>query len=401
MITVEDARGRILSAIQPLTAEKISLSNALGRYLAEPLHSLADLPPADNSAMDGYAVRAADLAPASIEKPVALQLNGESRAGRADPGAIEPGTCIRIFTGAPLPHGADAVVMQEDVQREEGPTVNIIFHEPIKPWENIRLRGEDIRHNARLAEVGDKLTAQRLALLAGGGIAQALVALRPLVGLLATGDELREPGQPLEKGMIYDSNRAGLAALVRQAGGNPKTFPAVADDLQTTRRALQTAFQECDVVVTSGGVSVGVLDYVKQAFTEIGGTLDFWTVSMRPGKPFAFGSREGKFLFGLPGNPVSAMVTFFILTRPALLKMQGARDTAAPVSWGRLAEPLNNRGDRRHFARVIVDAEGHVRTAGSQASHMLSSMAPANGLVDILPGAEWPAGALVPVLRWD
>ena len=220
------------------------------------------------------------------------------------------------------------------------------------------------------------------------------------MGLLATGDELREACPSLQPGMIYESNRIGLSALVRQAGAVPKIYPLVRDDLVLTKTALRTAFQECDVVVTSGGVSVGEMDWVKQAFAEIGGQLDFWKIAIRPGKPFAFGRYAGKLLFGLPGNPVSAFVTFFLLARPALLRFQGATGLRPPVSWGALAEPFHNDGDRRNFIRVVLDAGGQVKSAGGQSSHLLSSLSRADGLVDIPPGTAWPPGKSVPVLRW-
>jgi molybdopterin molybdotransferase len=401
VISLEEAQERILAAIQPLPAEEIELHDALGRYLAAPIHSPVDLPPMDNSSMDGYAVCAADLAAATAEHPVALRLSGEARAGSALAGGVEPGACARIFTGAMLPRGADAVVMQEEVQRADGPPAQVIFAGKVKPWENVRLRGEDVRQNALLAVAGEELTAQRLSLLAGAGLAMASAGRRPGVGLLATGDELRAAGRALPPGLIYESNRIGLSALARQAGAVPKLYPLLADDLVLTKQALQAAFQECDVVVTSGGISVGAMDCVKQAFAEMGGQLDFWTVAIKPGKPFAFGRRGGKLLFGLPGNPVSALVSFFLLGRPALLRLQGARNLRPPASWGTLAEPLSNRGERRHFMRVILDANGRVSSAGSQASHILSSMACANGLVDVPPGTTWPAGTLAAVLRWN
>lgn len=400
MISLEEAQERILAAIQPLSAEEVQLDDALGRYLAAAIHSPVDLPPADNSAMDGYAVRAADLAAATMENPVALCLSGEARAGNAFAGCVETGSCVRIFTGAILPPGADAVIMQEDVRRETGQPDKVIISEKIQPWENVRLRGEDVRKNALLAGLGEELTAQRLSLLAAAGLARIQAGRRPTVALLATGDELREAGDALPPGLIYESNRIGLSALVRQAGAIPKLYPLVADDLVLTKQALQTAFQECDVVVTSGGISVGETDWVKQAFAEIGGQLEFWTVAIKPGKPFAFGRCGGKLLFGLPGNPVSALLSFFLLGRPALLRLQGASDLRPPASWGTLAEPLSNRGERRQFVRVILDAAGQVRSAGSQASHILSSMARANGLVDVPPGTTWPAGTLTAVLRW-
>jgi molybdopterin molybdotransferase len=401
VISLEEAQEKILAAIQPLPVEEIPVHDALGRYLAAPIESPVDLPPADNSSMDGYAVRAADLGVATAENPVVLRLIGGTQAGSAFAGAIEAGECMRIFTGAMLPRGADAVVMQEDVKRMEAQPASIIIQETVKPWENVRLRGEDIREKALLAGPGEELTAQRLSLLAGAGLAVAQVGRRPVVAFLATGDELRETGQVLTPGTIYESNRAGLSALARQAGAIPKPYPLLADDLILTKQALQAAFKECDVVVTSGGVSVGEMDWVRQAFTEMGGQLDFWTVAVRPGKPFAFGRHEGKLLFGLPGNPVSALVTFFLLARPALLRLQGARELRPPSSWGTLAEPLGNRGDRRHFVRVMLDADGRVRSAGSQASHILSSMARANGLVDVPSGTTWPEGTLVAVLQWN
>lgn len=401
MISLEEAQDRILAAIQPLPSEEIPLNDAWGRFLATPVASLVDLPPHDNSAMDGYAVRAADLSAADAEHPIPLRLAGQTQAGSATAGLVEAGTCMRIFTGAMLPQGADAVVMQEDVKLDEARPGHVIFVESVKPWENVRLRGEDVRQKARLAEAGDELTASRLGLLAGTGIAAVRVGRRPKTALLATGDELREPGRALEPGAIYESNRTSLAALARQAGAWPHSHPLVADDLALTVQALRTAFQESDVVVSSGGASVGDRDWIRRAFEEMGGKLEFWTVSIRPGKPFAFGRYEGKFLFALPGNPVSAFVTCFLLVRPALLRLQGAAELRPPASFGALAEPLCNSGARRHFVRVILDTEGRVRIAGAQASHLLSSMARANGLVDVPPGTTLPAGTQVAVLRWS
>lgn len=394
MITLEEALGKIAAAIRPLPGETVGLSESLGRCLAVEVRSLADLPPFDNSAMDGYAVRAEDLK----NPPVTLRLTGKICAGEKSTASLEPGACARVFTGAMLPQGADAVVMQEDVKELPG---GIVFQEAIKPWENIRLRGEDIKANEMAAGAGQFLTPQLVALLAATGHGRVTVGKRPVVGLVATGNELSEPGQPLAPGQIYESNRAGIAALTRKAGAAPKTYPLVRDDLGLTKQALERAFQECDAVVTSGGVSVGESDYVKQAFTELGGQLDFWKVAIRPGKPFVFGRLGEKLLFGLPGNPVSAMVTFFLLVRPALLRLQGAEDLQPAVVWGKLAEPLTNRGERRLFARVIIDARGEVRLSGGQASHLVKAMSGSNGLVDVPPGAKWPAGKEVAVSRWD
>ena len=222
-----------------------------------------------------------------------------------------------------------------------------------------------------------------------------------MVGLLATGSELKEPGEPLVPGQIYESNRIALAALVRRAGGIPKVFPLVADALAATRFALTEAFSQCDAVVTSGGVSVGEMDFIKRAFEEIGGTLQFWKVAIRPGRPFVFGRFGKKFLFGLPGNPVSALVTFLLLVRPALRRWQGAADVSLPARPGVLAEPLANTEAAGTFMRVKMDASGKVRSAGVQASHILSSMAAANGLLDVPPHTVLAAGTVVQVISCE
>ncbi|HEX4120186.1 MAG TPA: gephyrin-like molybdotransferase Glp [Verrucomicrobiae bacterium] len=401
MHSVEHARELILAAVAPLPAETVSLTAALGRIVAEPILSPVDLPPADNSAMDGYAVRANDVRTASAAKPVALRLIGVAPAGLVFDGFVEPGTCVRIFTGSILPKGADAVVMQEDVRQHLDETSQTLFIDKVAPWENCRLRGEDVKSGTVIAETGTRLTAPALSYLAAAGIASLRAARQPVAGLLATGDELREAGAPLTPGAIYESNRTGLAALVKSAGAIPRIFPLVNDSLNATKSALKNAFAECDVVITTGGVSVGEMDWVKAAFEEIGGRLNFWKVAMRPGKPFAFGQRGEKLLFGLPGNPVSAMVTFLLLTRPALLRMQGAQEVLSRTIPAMLSESLANQGDRRHFMRVTLDASGNARSSGHQSSHILSALAKATGLVDVPPQTTLPAGTMVQVLPWE
>jgi molybdopterin molybdotransferase len=221
------------------------------------------------------------------------------------------------------------------------------------------------------------------------------------VGLLATGSELIEPGDALSPGKIYESNRISLASLVARTGGVARIFPIVADTLEGTREALSAALAECDLLVTSGGVSVGEMDFIKPALQEIGGSLDFWKVAIKPGRPFVFGQAKGKLLFGVPGNPISALVTFLVLVRPAILRWQGATEIGLPRNPGVLSEALTNSGERRHFMRVKLDHEGKVTSAGMQASHVLSSMAAANGLVDVPPNTTLSAGAAVKVLRWE
>lgn len=400
MIALETARQRILDALPAPVAETRPLAAAAGRFLAHGVASPLDLPLFDNSAMDGYAVRAADVAGASAASPVRLRVIGRIPAGASFAGAIGSGECARLFTGSLLPAGADAIVMQEDTQTDAARPGEVLICDAARPGESVRHQGEDVRRGATIASAGAELSPGRLALLAATGIGEVAVGRQPIVGLLATGSELREAGQPLSPGQIYESNRVMLAALVACAGGAPKVYPLVPDTLGETSAALATAFAECDLVVTSGGVSVGEMDFVKLAFEQLGGHLEFWKVAIRPGKPFVFGRLREKFLFGLPGNPVSAFVTFLLLVRPALLRWQGAGEIELHQQPGVLAEAMANRGGRRHFCRVQIDENGRVCSAGQQASHALNSLAKANGLLDLPVAAELAAGTPVQVLRW-
>lgn len=401
MLELEEAQAHILAALAPPTSEIIPLSDGAGRVLAERIQSPLDLPVFDNSAMDGYGVRAKDIASARPESPARLRLAGKVAAGEVFAGDVASGTCVRLFTGSPLPRGADAVVMQEDTRLDPSAAGEVLFLTAASPGENVRLSGEDVKRGALLVEAGKVLTVGRLSLLAAVGLMRVSVGRQPVVCLLASGSELRDAGQILAPGQIYESNRASLAALVRRAGAIPQVLPLVADTLAATRVALTEAFDQCDAVVTLGGVSVGEMDFIKSAFEEIGGQLQFWKVAIRPGRPFVFGRYRKKFLFGLPGNPVSAVVTCLLLVRPALLRWQGATDVSLPAHPGVLLESLANHGELRHFMRVKVDAAGRIRSAGRQASHLLSSMARANGLVDLPAHTTLAADTVVPVLRWE
>ena len=401
MLELEEAQAHILAALAPPTSEIIPLSDGAGRVLAERIQSPLDLPVFDNSAMDGYGVRAKDIASARPESPARLRLAGKVAAGEVFAGDVASGTCVRLFTGSPLPRGADAVVMQEDTRLDPSAAGEVLFLTAASPGENVRLSGEDVKRGAQLVEAGKVLTVGRLSLLAAVGLMRVSVGRQPVVCLLASGSELRDAGQILAPGQIYESNRASLAALVRRAGAIPQVLPLVADTLAATRVALTEAFDQCDAVVTLGGVSVGEMDFIKSAFEEIGGQLQFWKVAIRPGRPFVFGRYRKKFLFGLPGNPVSAVVTCLLLVRPALLRWQGATDVSLPAHPGVLLESLANHGELRHFTRVKVDAAGRIRSAGRQASHLLSSMARANGLVDLPAHTTLAADTVVPVLRWE
>lgn len=398
MLELADAQQRILSTVLPFPGDSVSLAQAHARILAGPVTAPISLPPFDNSAMDGYAVRAADVSSASADNPSSLKCVGAVPAGSSFLGAVQPGTCVRIFTGSPLPNGADAVVMQEDT-RAVSETVEVL--DTVRPWENVRLTGQDVKQGATVARAGDRLTAGRIALLGALGVSEVSLGRQPLVGILSTGNELIEPGGHLESGQIFESNRSALASLVTAAGSVARPLPLVRDEPAATTEALRSAFEVCDAVVTTGGVSVGEHDLVKASFESLGGTLDFWKVNLKPGKPFVFGRLGQKFLFGLPGNPVSAFVTFLLLVRPALLKMQSASNLDLPSHTAILGEDFQNKGDRRHFVRVTVNEAGTVHSTGMQASHALSSLSAANALLDVPPRTLLEAGRTVQVLRWE
>lgn len=399
MIELETALEEILQAIPAAELERVPLCSSAGRILGADIIAVSHLPPFNNSAVDGYAVRAADVLTASLEKPVRLQLVGRLPAGGSYEGRISTGECLRIFTGGALPQGADAVVMQEDVRTSEDQPNHVWICDSASLGQSVRLRGEDVQCGDVIGSKGTKLTPGRKLLLAASGVSEAIVGRQPVIGLIATGSELCEVGKPLSAGQIYECNRTALETLVQVAGGVSKVYPLVPDSLPATQAALRTAFTECDIVVTSGGVSVGELDFVKLAFESLGGALEFWKIAIRPGKPFAFGRLGKRYLCGLPGNPASAFVTFLLLVRPAILRWQGALETGLRLCPGVLGESLSNPGDRRHFIRVRMREDGRVVSSGLQASHALASLAAATGLLDLAAGARIDAGERVMVLQ--
>lgn len=367
---------------------------ASGCVSAGDIHSKVYLPPLDASATDGYAVRAADLAAV----PRRLRQVGGTSAGDAPGKPLQPGECRRIFTGAPLPPNADAVVMQEDVEIDPNHSGEILFRESVRPWEHVRFCGEDITPGTLIVPRGIRLHAPQLAVLASGGFEEVTIHCQPRVALLANGSELRPPGESLNPGQIHESNRVMVDALVRQVGGISVPLDIVPDDLDCIQAALLNGLETSDLVVTLGGASVGDADLVKAAVEALGGSVDLWKIAIRPGKPFFIGSLHGKLILGLPGNPVSAFVTAILLVLPALRRLQGRTD-CDPVEFPcELAEPMSNPGDRDHYARVVRDSNGLVRSAGPQASHRLGSLALANGLVCVPAGQQWAAGQLVKVI---
>jgi len=381
MLTVQQALDFLLSAVRPIMdTESVATLDANGRVLAAAQVSQIDVPPADNTQMDGYAVRAADCSSGNA----ALKISQRIPAGHV-PEPLQSGTAARIFTGAMIPPGADAVVMQEKC-KAEGDWV-AIAHVP-KPGEWIRRRGEDIRAGDTILPAGTRLRAQEMGLLASVGLAALPVVRRLRVGVFFTGDELTMPGEALKPGAIYNSNRFTLRGLLQNFGCDVSDLGIVPDNLEETRAALRAAALDNDVIVTSGGVSVGDEDHVKAA-VEAEGRIEMWQIAIKPGRPLAFGEvkrreREGgtAFFVGLPGNPVSSFVTFLLFVRPFLLRMQGVVDVA-PKSYAMRADSAWSKPDRRNeFLRAKINEKGGLDFFPNQGSGVLTSAVWGDGLVD-------------------
>ena len=400
MQNLDDALRQILNQVPQTSKETVSLAELKNRVLAEPIFSAVDLPPADNSSVDGYAVRAADIESANPNSPISLRLQGEVPAGKPPEIVIQSNACIRVFTGSFLPQGVDAVLMQEDTETIDGGKV-VRCLSKVQSWENIRFQGGDVKKGTLLLAAGSRLRIRHLGVLAAIGRAKAKAARRPQVAVLATGRELQEPGQSLQPGAIYESNRIVLAEMTKASGGIPKIYPLVEDTLEATQKALQTAAKENDALVVSGGVSVGDYDFVRPAIQKLGGRIHFWRVRIRPGKPFVFGEVGGKPLFGLPGNPVSAVTAFMLLARPALLKMQGATNLKPPSQKGKLAETVSNPDNRPHFMRIRWNESQEVLTAGLQSSHAVHGLSQADGWLLVNPGQTLKAGQTVSIILWE
>jgi molybdopterin molybdotransferase len=413
MLSVEDALERILGYVSPLEAEERSLLEALGQTLAEDVTSPLDLPPMDNSAMDGFAVRFADTAGASATNPVELPVIGYIAAGSLPDRDLQPGTAIRIMTGAPIPPGTDAVVPFEDtdeVQRKaSGASLDrIAIMQEVTNGTNLRPAGEDLRKGDTVLHSGAILRSAEIGVLASVGRDSARVLRRPVVAVLSTGDELMLPGEAPGGGKIYDSNSFGVAAAIQRYGGIPKMLGIARDNLEDTTRKLEEGLS-ADLLITSAGVSKGDYDFVKDVLMQRG-EIAFWSVRMRPARPLAFGALhapDGRRVphIGLPGNPVSALVAFEQFCRPAILKMLGRANFAKPTVQAVLHDAIHNFDGRRVYARAIVtkkDGTYYASLTGPQESNILTSMARANGLAicpEDLP--EMPAGATAEVQMLD
>jgi len=402
MLSVEDALMQILDAFDPLESERVPILESLGRVLAEDVYADVDIPPHDNSSMDGYAVRAADTAGASRKSPSRLIVIGGTPAGYVPEKEVAPGTTICIMTGAPIPPGADAVVKVEDTEAE-GEWVRVLAE--AEPGQHVRPAGEDVRQGELVLSRGTRIRPQEVGMLAALGQKRVPVAHRPRVAILASGDEVVEIDTPLEPGKIRNSNSYSNAAQVVKYGGEPILLGIAPDRVEKLTEKVHAGLaQDVDLLLTSGGVSVGDFDLVKKVLAAEG-EINFWRVRMKPGKPLAFGRIGETPVLGLPGNPVSVMVSFEMFIRPALLKMQGMTNWERPTVEAVLMEAIEHKDERRHYVRVRVEQrEGKycARLTGGQGSGILSSMVKANGLA-IIP-EDWdhaPASARVQVILLD
>jgi molybdopterin molybdotransferase len=388
LLTEQETLRRVLDATGPLPTEEVPIVDAGDRVLAQSLFAGVALPAFNNSSMDGYAVIAPEARPGAK-----LSVVGEQSAGRDRQLRVQPGTAVRIFTGAPLPEGADAVLMQEDAERIGD---DIIVHTELRPAENVRMRGGDLCEGQKIGQPGTRLSPQRLALLASQGLSRVIVYRRPNVSVVVTGSELRKPGGLLGLGEIYETNGIMLSELVRKSGGLPIHFDPIPDDEEAHIRALRKAL-ESDVALVAGGVSVGEKDLVKPVLRKLGVELELWRVAIRPGKPFLFGRLGHKLVFGLPGNPVSAYVTFVVFVRPALLRLQGWGGESSERTKVRAAQRLRNPDERPHYLRGTLRSDGFA-LVGPQESHALFALSQADALVRLEANQEAAEGEMLEAL---
>lgn len=393
MISQEEALGKILAHVSALPPQVLPLARSVDRFAARDLFASLSLPPFDNSAMDGYAISSSAGRAGSR-----LRVIGEQPAGLDRGLTIRHGEAVRILTGAPIPAGADAVIMQEDIILEGD---EIILQENVSAGEFVRHRGGDVAEGQKLIAAGDRITPQMAALLASQGLAEIDLGGAARVAIISTGDELASPGGDLKPGQIYESNSILLQTLLEKLGAEVVSISHCSDRAEEIDAAIR-AGTTCDAMIFTGGVSVGARDLVKPALADAGATIDLWRVAVKPGKPFLFGHAQRCAIFGLPGNPVSAFVTFLLFVRPALSKMMGANESALELTRinARLAEAVTNVGDRPHYMRGML-VDGEFSPIGRQESHALYGLARSNALLLVTPGRRLDAGEAITALVWD
>ena len=386
MINVEEAQQRVLHAVHLLGAERVSLTETLDRVLREDVHATHDIPQGDNTAMDGYAVRAADIATATADAPAVLRVIEDLAAGSLARKRVEPGSAVRIMTGALIPDGADTVA---HVEITDAGSAEVRVFRPLASGTNVRRRGEDMMRGSLVLAGGARIGPAEVGVLASAQKSMVTVARRPTVAIISTGDEIVDVDGALELGKVINSNSYSLAALASAAGAIPRMIGIVPDTREATIAAIESAL-ESDFLVSSGGVSVGAYDFVKEALDALGAETSFWQVSMKPGKPVVLSTLRDRLYFGLPGNPVSCMVSFHLFIIPALRKAMGERgDLLPPAIDVRLGGSLRSRGDRRTYQRVRVVAAGSALVAvpmTAQGSGVSTSMVEANGLAIVEEG---------------
>lgn len=391
MISESDARAKILESVHPLPPRKMSILSALDRFAAEDYFAQLPLPMFDNSAMDGYAVIAGDC-----KKEKRLRIIGEQPAGVDRKLRVANGEAIRIFTGAPMPAGADAVVMQEDVTREGD---EIVLNGDVDLGEFVRKRGCDLGEGQKILSKGERLSEAKLALLASQGFAEASVGGEVRAAIVSTGDELAKLGEKLQPGQIYDSNSVLLKSLTERCGASVVSTARCADNPSSLEKEFQAASKN-EIAIVTGGVSVGEHDLVQAALRKLGAKIDIWRVAIKPGKPFLFGALGDCMFFGLPGNPVSAFVTFLQFVRPAILKMMGASDVDLATLPAKLTIDQNNESDRPHYVRGKFE-NGNFTPIGRQESHALFGLSQSNALLRIEVGQSFTAGQTVEIGLWS
>ncbi|MDP9186417.1 MAG: molybdopterin molybdotransferase MoeA [Verrucomicrobiota bacterium] len=391
MISEAEARAKVLEAVRPLQPRKMSILNALDHFAAEDYFARLPLPMFDNSAMDGYAVIASDC-----KKGARLRVIDEQPAGVDRKLRVSNGKTVRIFTGAPMPAGADAIVMQEDVTRDGD---QIVVNVDVDPGEFVRKKGCDLSQGQKIVAKGERIHATTLALLASQGFAEVVVDGEVRAAIISTGDELATPGEKLQPGQIYDSNSLLLRSLLQRCGAVVTLAENCSDDADSLRTAIQSAAKN-EILIVSGGVSVGEHDLVQPTLRGLGAKIDIWRVAIKPGKPFLFGQLGSCFVFGLPGNPVSAFVTFLQFVRPAILRMMGANELDLLKMPAKLTVDLTNDSERAHYVRGRLE-NGNFAPIGRQESHALFGLSQSNALLRVETGESLKAGETVQVQVWE